>query len=78
MEIPQIVFEYLHCFLKHEPAPDEIKQLNETTLNDMYSFSKKHDLAHLLADILHKNSVWPDNSEIKKKFLQNSQKCSGG
>ena len=36
----------------------------------LYQLSKKHDLAHLIGDILHKNALLSIESEIKKRFIQ--------
>ena len=36
----------------------------------LFRLSKKHDLAHLIADALDKNGLLPDDTEAKKRFFQ--------
>ncbi len=43
--------------------------VNLDTLPLLYNFSKKHDLAHLIADALDKNGLLLDNTQAKAKFL---------
>lgn len=71
MEISDIMFALLRFEFNKTELCDDIKNsINEETLLALYKLSKRHDLAHLLADALDKNGLLPTNTEIKKKFLQ--------
>ena len=49
----------------------EIKNLIKIDLlQPLFKLSKRHDLAHLIGDALYKNRLLPENSEVKKRFLQ--------
>lgn len=49
----------------------EIKNLiTIDLLQPLFKLSKRHDLAHLIGDALYKNRLLPENSEVKKRFLQ--------
>lgn len=50
---------------------EEIKNLiTPEMLPALFKLSKRHDLAHLIGDALDKNSLLPDGTEAKKRFLQ--------
>ena len=50
---------------------DEIKNsITDEMLLSLYKISKKHDLAHLIADALDRNGLWTENNEIKSRFLK--------
>ena len=48
---------------------DMVDSLRIEDLQELLSISKKHDLAHLVGDVLDKNGLLPEGSEIKKRFV---------
>lgn len=66
-----LLFGLLGSAIGAKPEMKEIKIDNiEQELAMLYKLSKKHDLAHLIADVLDKNNLFPADNEIKKRFLQ--------
>lgn len=53
-----------------ELCNDAKNSIEADTLTNLYILSKRHDLAHLVGDALDKNGLLPDNSEAKKRLLQ--------
>lgn len=49
---------------------DAKNSINEQLLCQLYDFSKKHDLAHLVCDALDKNGLIDATTEIGKKFIK--------
>ena len=69
MKIPQIMFKYLRFALDGAGVDVNIKQFDEEILRGLYFLSQKHDLSHLIADVLDKQKVWTSDSELKRRFL---------
>ena len=63
------LFELLRFEMNGELFRDEKIVVEPDVLPLLFNFSKKHDLAHLIGDALDKNGFLPENSEAKKRFL---------
>lgn len=67
----KILLAALRFSLMGEPLSDEVKNsLTAERLVALYQLSKKHDLAHLVADALDKNGLLPANEPVSQQFLQ--------
>lgn len=64
----QLLFEILKSFLKNEKL--NIKEISVETLEELFILSRKHDLAHLVSDVLYNNGVINEESEIAPYFKQ--------
>lgn len=66
------VFFALLRFDVFKIAPDEniIRFITPEVLPSLYKLSKKHDLAHIVADALMKNGLLSGDSEVARKFLR--------
>ena len=63
-----LLFASLKSFLKNEKL--NIKEIDEKVLLDLFVLSKKHDLAHLVSDVLYNSGVISAESEIAPCFKQ--------
>ncbi len=71
MEISKIMFALLRFEICGTELSDEVKtSISEEVFAPLYKLSKRHDLAHLVGDALDKNGLLSENSEAKKRFLQ--------
>ena len=71
MEVSKILIALLRYEIKGTELCDEVKNaITAETLYSLYKISKRHDLAHLVADALEKNRLLPMQVDIKKRFLQ--------
>ncbi|MBE5757099.1 MAG: hypothetical protein E7342_04785 [Clostridiales bacterium] len=67
--VEKIFFSLINFEFSKKEIEEEVKNLITTeSLRSLYELSKKHDLAHLIADALDKNALFCDE-ELKKKFL---------
>ena len=67
----KIIFELLKSSLCAEELDGAVKEsITEQDLQGIFKLAKKHDLAHIVADVLDKNGLLPDNSQARKVFLQ--------
>lgn len=63
------LFELLRVVMFAEPLREETKVgLTEKNLIELYTLSKRHDLAHLLAEALDKNGLLDKKSGIAERF----------
>ena len=70
MDICAELFSLLRSEICEAQLDEETKNaITPETLSKLYKLSKKHDLAHLVADALDKNGLLPTDGEIKKRFL---------
>jgi len=46
------------------------KRITSGVVSNLYVISKKHDVAHLIADALERNGILTNSLPIKKRFLQ--------
>ena len=71
LKTEQIFFELLRCEMNGVTLLEEIKNLiTLEKLPALFKLSKQHDLVHLVADALDKNDLLPENTEARKRFLQ--------
>ena len=71
LKTEQIFFELLRCEMNGVTLLEEIKNLiTLEKLPALFKLSKQHDLVHLVADALDKNGLLPENTEARKRFLQ--------
>lgn len=69
--VENVFFALIRFEINGTELCDDVKNLiTPEILSALFKLSKKHDLAHLIGDALDKNSLLPDNSETKKRFLQ--------
>ncbi len=64
----QLLFDVLNSFLKEEKL--NTKEIDEKTLEELFILSKKHDLAHIVSDVLYNAGMLDADSEIAKYFKQ--------
>lgn len=67
--------ETLFALLRFEIVGTELckdikEGITEEMLPSLFHLAKKHDLAHLIGDVLDKNDLLPEETEAKKRFLQ--------
>ncbi len=68
---PQILFALLRSAIRGDKIEDEVKALySEALLPELAEVSVKHDLAHLLALGLKKNSLLSDESSAEKEIFK--------
>lgn len=68
-DIIKIMFELLRFEICGQELSAETKKgLSDETLKQLYVLSKRHDLAHLIADALDKNGLLQEKKEIAEKF----------
>ena len=71
MEVSHIMFALLRSEINGTELCEEVKNLiTPEILPVLFKHSKKHDLAHLIGDVLDKNALLPNESEQKRHFLQ--------
>ena len=71
LKTEQIFFELLRCEMNGVTLLEEIKNLiTLEKLPALFKLSKQHDLGHLIGDALDKNGLLPENTEARKRFLQ--------
>ena len=71
MEISSIMFALLRSGIQGTALGEEVKNfITPEGLPALFALSKKHDLAHLVGDVLDKNGLLPDGSEQRKRFLR--------
>ena len=71
MNISTILFATLSSAVKASLMDREMKNsIHDQTLVQLYKLSKSQDLSHLVAQALDKNGLLPENSEARKRFLQ--------
>lgn len=63
-----LLFEVLNSFLKNQKL--NTKDIDDETMTELFIVSKKHDLAHIVADVLYNNGVLKSDSEIAQLFKQ--------
>ena len=69
--VEKVFFALIRFEINGDELCDEMKNLiTPDALPALFKLSKRHDLAHLIGDALDKNSLLPDESEAKKRFLQ--------
>ena len=69
--VEKVFFALIRFEIKGDELCDEIKNLlTPEMLPALFKLSKRHDLAHLIGDALDKNGLLPDETEAKKRFLQ--------
>ena len=69
------IVEKLFYLLRNEivtnTGNEAIKEsITEQELPELFKLAKKHDLAHIIGDVLDKNGLLPENSQARKVFLQ--------
>ena len=70
MEIASMMFALLRFEINGTKLGEDVKNcITSEVLPALFKLSKKHDLSHLVGDALDKNSLLPENSEAKKRFL---------
>lgn len=71
MEIAGMMFALLRLEMNGNELCEELKNLiTPEVLPALFKLAKRHDLAHLVGDALDKNGLLPENSEAKKRFVQ--------
>ena len=69
--VEKIFFALIRFEINGNELCDEMKNLiTPEMLLALFKLSKRHDLAHLIAEALDKNGLLPDGTEAKKRFLQ--------
>ena len=69
--VEKVFFALIRFEINGEELCEDIKNLiTPEMLPALFKLSKRHDLAHLIGDALEKNGLLPDDSEAKKRFLQ--------
>ncbi len=69
--VEKVFFALIRFEINGDELCEEMKNLITTEmLPALFKLSKRHDLAHLIGDALDKNGLLPDESEAKKRFLQ--------
>ena len=69
--VEKVFFALIRFEIKGDELCDEIKNLiTPEMLPALFKLSKRHDLAHLIGDALDKNGLLLDETEAKKRFLQ--------
>ena len=63
-----LLFDCLKSFLKNEKLNTE--EIDEKVMADLFVLSKKHDLAHIVSDVLYNSGVINTESEIAPYFKQ--------
>lgn len=70
-KVADILFALLRFEICGTELCDDVKNsIDEEDLPRLFKISKRHDLAHLIADALDKNGLFFQNAEAKKRFLQ--------
>lgn len=70
-DVIQVFFALLRCEMIEREISADIKNIvTEDRLVDLFTFSKKHDLAHLIGYILDKKGLFSNALGAKKLFLQ--------
>lgn len=65
------LFEIFNAAFCDGVLDEELKNsITEQELPELFKIAKKHDLAHIVGDVLDKNGLLPENSQAKKVFLQ--------
>ena len=71
LKTEKIFFQLLRCEMNETTLCEEIKNLiTLERLPALFKLAKQHDLAHLVGDALDKNGLLPENTEARKRFLQ--------
>ena len=70
-QIKEILLTLIRCELTNSEVDETTKRLleNQILLSDLFIFSKRHDLSHLMASVLSKNDMLAQD-EISKKYQQ--------
>ena len=70
-QIKEIMLSLIRCELTNNEIDETTKRLleNQILLSDLFIFSKRHDLSHLMASVLSKNDMLAQD-EISKKYQQ--------
>ena len=69
--VEKVFFALIRFEINGDELCDEMKNIiTPEMLPALFKLSKRHDLAHLIGDALDKNGLLPDESEAKKRFLQ--------
>ena len=69
--VEKACFALIRFEINGDELCDEMKSLiTPEMLPALFKLSKRHDLSHLIGDALDKNGLLPDESEAKKRFLQ--------
>ena len=69
--VENVFFALIRFEINGDELCDEMKNLiTPEMLPALFKLSKRHDLAHLIGDALDKNGLLPNESEAKKRFLQ--------
>ncbi|MBQ7879523.1 MAG: nucleotidyltransferase family protein [Clostridia bacterium] len=73
-DVRKILFGLLRFEICGTPITEEVKAaVNKETLTTLYKLSKMHDVAHLLADALHKNGLHTVDKETYDLFNRQHQ-----
>lgn len=68
--IKKIFFALIRFELGTELSQEIKNLITIDLLPTLFKLAKRHDLAHLIGDALDENRLLPENSEVKKHFLQ--------
>lgn len=69
--IEKVFFALLRFEINGDELCEDLKNLiTPEMLPALFKLSKRHDLAHLIGDAMDKNGLLPDDTEVKKRFLQ--------
>ena len=69
MDTKELLFSLLRYEIDGERIDEEIRNLIPQRLSAIYNLAKLHDLAHLLAEPLDKNNLFPENQDVKNRLL---------
>ena len=69
--VKKVFFALIRFEIKGDELCDEMKNLiTPKMLPALFKLAKQHDLAHLIGGALDKNGLLTDDTEAKKRFLQ--------
>lgn len=70
MSIEKIISLLLKCEICDGSLSEQsLTLLQDKSLSELYTFSKRHDLVHLVGAVLDKNGLLDKDAELKKRFL---------
>lgn len=73
-DVRKVLFGLLRFEICGTPITEEVRNaVDKETLTVLYKISKMHDVAHLLADALHKNGLHTADKEIYEQFYRQQQ-----
>ena len=68
--VEKVFFALIRFEVNKTEIGDDIKKLiTPEILSALFLLAKKHDLAHLVGEALHKNGFLVNEPDLKKKFL---------